>query len=62
MKRVCSIRLQINPGDSYLIERVLYEGKKQDLTLRTREDEPVSVFMAGSPGAVKTEASIELLA
>ena len=26
------------------------------------EDEPVSVFMAGSPGAGKTEASIELLA
>ena len=25
------------------------------------EDEPVSVFMAGSPGAGKTEASIELL-
>ena len=26
------------------------------------EDEPVSVFMAGSPGAGKTETSIELLA
>jgi hypothetical protein len=26
------------------------------------ESEPVSVFMAGSPGAGKTEASIELLA
>ncbi len=26
------------------------------------EEEPVSVFMAGSPGAGKTEASIELLA
>ena len=26
------------------------------------EDDPVSVFMAGSPGAGKTEASIELLA
>lgn len=28
----------------------------------TSEEEPVSVFMAGSPGAGKTEASIELLA
>ena len=28
----------------------------------TPEDKPVSVFMAGSPGAGKTEASIELLA
>ncbi|MEN1565607.1 zeta toxin family protein, partial [Pseudomonas aeruginosa] len=26
-----------------------------------REENPVSVFMAGSPGAGKTEASIELL-
>ena len=28
----------------------------------TPEDHPVSVFMAGSPGAGKTEASLELLA
>ena len=33
-----------------------------DLSRFTPEDEPVSVFMAGSPGAGKTEASIELLA
>lgn len=33
-----------------------------DTSRFTPEDEPVSVFMAGSPGAGKTEASIELLA
>ncbi|PCJ83205.1 MAG: Zeta toxin [Thiotrichaceae bacterium] len=33
-----------------------------DLSRFLPEDEPVSVFMAGSPGAGKTEASIELLA
>lgn len=33
-----------------------------DKTRFTPEEEPVSVFMAGSPGAGKTEASIELLA
>jgi len=33
-----------------------------DTSLFLPEDEPVSVFMAGSPGAGKTEASIELLA
>lgn len=32
-----------------------------DRTKFVSEDEPVSVFMAGSPGAGKTEASIELL-
>jgi len=32
-----------------------------DVARFTPEDEPVSVFMAGSPGAGKTEASIELL-
>lgn len=32
-----------------------------DLTIYPNEDHPVSVFMAGSPGAGKTEASIELL-
>lgn len=32
-----------------------------DPTIFVPEDEPVSVFMAGSPGAGKTEASIELL-
>ena len=33
-----------------------------DIARYLPEDEPVSVFMAGSPGAGKTEASIELLA
>jgi UDP-N-acetylglucosamine kinase len=33
-----------------------------DPNLYPGEEEPVSVFMAGSPGAGKTEASIELLA
>jgi hypothetical protein len=33
-----------------------------DISRFPPEDEPVSVFMAGSPGAGKTEASIELLA
>lgn len=33
-----------------------------DPTVYPPESEPVSVFMAGSPGAGKTEASIELLA
>lgn len=32
-----------------------------DKTIHPQEDEPVSVFMAGSPGAGKTEASLELL-
>ena len=32
-----------------------------DKTIYLPEAEPVSVFMAGSPGAGKTEASIELL-
>jgi len=32
-----------------------------DISHFVPEDEPVSVFMAGSPGAGKTEASIELL-
>lgn len=33
-----------------------------DKSIYPPEDEPVSVFMAGSPGAGKTEASIELIA
>lgn len=33
-----------------------------DISRFPPEDDPVSVFMAGSPGAGKTEASIELLA
>lgn len=33
-----------------------------DPEIYTPEDHPVSVFMAGSPGAGKTEASLELLA
>lgn len=33
-----------------------------DRSLYPPEDEPVSVFMAGSPGAGKTEASVELIA
>jgi predicted ABC-type ATPase len=33
-----------------------------DTSIFKREADPVSVFMAGSPGAGKTEASIELLA
>lgn len=36
--------------------------KLTDTSRFVQEDEPVSVFMAGSPGAGKTEASIELLA
>ncbi len=32
-----------------------------DKTIHPPEEEPVSVFMAGSPGAGKTEASLELL-
>ena len=32
-----------------------------DKTIYLPEEEPVSVFMAGSPGAGKTEASVELL-
>lgn len=32
-----------------------------DPTIFLPEDDPVSVFMAGSPGAGKTETSIELL-
>ncbi len=35
--------------------------KLTDISRFLPEDEPVSVFMAGSPGAGKTEASIELL-
>lgn len=38
-------------------------GKRlTDPQIYLREEDPVSVFMAGSPGAGKTEASIELLA
>lgn len=36
--------------------------KLTDTACFVPEDDPVSVFMAGSPGAGKTEASIELLA
>jgi len=36
--------------------------EKTDTARFAQEEEPVSVFMAGSPGAGKTEASIELLA
>ena len=35
--------------------------KLTDKSIFLPEDNPVSVFMAGSPGAGKTEASIELL-
>ncbi len=45
--------------------RKIKKGFAKRLTDTSRfapEDEPVSVFMAGSPGAGKTEASIELLA
>lgn len=36
-------------------------AKLTDTSRFTPEEEPVSVFMAGSPGAGKTEASVELL-
>lgn len=36
--------------------------RETNLELYPSEEEPVSVFMAGSPGAGKTEASLELLA
>lgn len=36
--------------------------ERTDPSIFLREDEPVSVFMAGSPGAGKTEASKELVA
>jgi len=35
--------------------------RRTDTAIYPGEDDPVSVFMAGSPGAGKTEASIELL-
>lgn len=40
----------------------LIANRFTDISRFTPEEEPVSVFMAGSPGAGKTEASIELLA
>ena len=36
--------------------------RRADMTLYPPEERPVAVFMAGSPGAGKTEASIELIA
>ncbi len=36
-------------------------GKHADPEVFTPEENPVSIFMAGSPGAGKTEASIELI-
>lgn len=35
--------------------------RETDRKIFVAEEDPVSVFMAGSPGAGKTEASIELL-
>jgi UDP-N-acetylglucosamine kinase len=42
-------------------ERRTIARRLTDPNIYLRESEPVSVFMAGSPGAGKTEASIELL-
>lgn len=36
-------------------------GRRTNTTVYAPEENPVSVFMAGSPGAGKTEASIELI-
>ncbi len=51
-------------ADALAFARKHKKSIAKQLTDPTRflpEDEPVSVFMAGSPGAGKTEASIELL-
>lgn len=63
--------MEFTPKELVIQEAALEFARKNKkeiakrLTDKTRylpEDEPVSVFMAGSPGAGKTEASIELLA
>ncbi len=43
-------------------EKKAIAGRATDPKIFVPEAAPVSVFMAGSPGAGKTEASIELLA
>ena len=62
--------MQSSEGELKIIERAkefAREHKKeiaQELTDKNNfipEDEPVSVFMAGSPGAGKTESSINLI-
>ena len=62
--------MELTQEESAILKNALEyarENKKniaRDLTDSSRfpsEEEPVSVFMAGSPGAGKTEASIELL-
>ena len=63
--------MELTPEEREIQEAALAFARKNkktiakwhtDKTRFTPEDEPVSVFMAGSPGAGKTEASIELLA
>lgn len=63
--------MELTPKQKDLQEEALAFARAQKKAIARRltdperfipEDEPVSVFMAGSPGAGKTEASIELLA
>ncbi len=66
-----SVRMELTVAEKEIQSAALDFARKnkkdiaKQLTDTSRflpEDEPVSVFMAGSPGAGKTEASIELLA
>jgi adenylylsulfate kinase-like enzyme len=63
--------MKLTSDEEAIQEEALKFARKQKKDIAKRltdtsrfipEDEPVSVFMAGSPGAGKTEASIELLA
>jgi predicted ABC-type ATPase len=63
--------MELTPEEEVIQKEALEFARKnkkdiaKGLTDKSRflpEDEPVSVFMAGSPGAGKTEASLELLA
>lgn len=63
--------MSLTPEEKKIEDEALEFARKHKKTIAKKltdperflpEDEPVSVFMAGSPGAGKTEASIELLA
>lgn len=63
--------MELSPEDKRIVDRALEFARSERKAIaeaRTHpaifvpEEAPVSVFMAGSPGAGKTEASLELLA
>ena len=55
-------RIQDAAVDFAKANRKAIAKRRADMTLYPPEERPVAVFMAGSPGAGKTEASIELIA